>query len=96
VSAADVPARSRCDRCTAAGVRGGLPVETTAPFWDPTYRLCRPCRLAVDVLLEATATLPQPEGDGWRFIDSPAHSGAPHFLWRPDIRGLAAQIGESR
>jgi hypothetical protein len=84
----------RCDRCAAAGQRGTAE-RTFAPHWDPAYRMCSPCAAAVEILLTETDTLPQPGGaGGWRFQSHPAHTGAPDFLWCPEIRGFAAQLAD--
>lgn len=84
----------RCDRHAAVGQRG-THERTTAPYWDPGYRMCAPCAAAVDLLLAETDTEPQPDGaGGWTFPAHPAHSGAPHFLWCPEIRGFAAQVAD--
>lgn len=80
-----------CDRCAAAKVRG-IPGRTSAPYWDPGYRMCPTCTRAVAVLFDETDGWPRPDGDGWRFPSHPAHTGAPDFLWRPEIRGFAAQV----
>lgn len=82
-----------CHRCAAAGQRG-TSTTTSAPYWDPAYRMCGPCLAAVGYLLDATGTRPEPAGDGWTFPAHAAHTGAPHFLWNPDKRGLAAQIAD--
>jgi hypothetical protein len=87
------PGRSRCDRCAAAGQRGTAET-TSAPYWDPDYRICAPCLAAVLFLVDATGTRPEPAGDGWTSPTHPAHTGAPHYLWNPDKRGLAAQIAD--
>jgi hypothetical protein len=84
----------RCDRCAAAGQRGTAE-RTFAPHWDPAYRMCSPCAAAVEILLTETRTLPQPDGaGGWTFPSHPAHTGAPDFLWCPEIRGFAAQVAD--
>lgn len=86
--------RRRCDRCAAAGQRGTAE-RTFAPHWNPAYRMCPACAAAVEILLAETSTLPQPDGAGdWTFPAHPAHSGAPHFLWRPEVRGFAAQVAD--
>lgn len=91
-SAPPVRRGARCDRCTTAG-RREIPENTSAPYWDPDYRICRVCLAAVLWLLDATGTRPEPAGDGFTSPTSPAHTGAPHYLWIPNKDGLAAQIG---
>jgi hypothetical protein len=90
------PTSSACHRCAAAGQRGSG-TATSAPFWDPAYRMCGPCLAAVLFLLDATGTRPVAGGVGkpFAFPHHPAHTGAPHYLWRPDSRGLAAQVADA-
>jgi hypothetical protein len=83
-----------CHRCAAAGQRGTAE-RTAAPHWDPAYRMCPPCAAAVEILLTETDTQPRPDGaDGFTFPEHPAHTGAPHFLWCPEIRGFVAQVAD--
>lgn len=90
----------RCDRCAHANTLPGGRVDARKPSlpvdWDAGYRMCQACRGAVEVLLDATGTRPTVDADGtWVHPTHPAHTGHPHYLWRPDIRGLASQIGQA-
>jgi hypothetical protein len=68
-----------CDRCTAVG-RRFAPGGTHPSPWDDGVRFCHACLLAVRDIVDRAGPV------------SPTHSGAPHFLWRPDMRGFAAQL----
>lgn len=81
-----------CARCTAAGVPRRHE-RTLSPYWDRDYWICPACLAAVEALLEATDTWPRLAEDGTpQFAAHPAHTDAPHFLWRPNIGGLSAQL----
>jgi hypothetical protein len=70
----------RCDRCAAAGVRRHF-LRLTAPYWDPTYRLCPACAHALAELFDTTNTWPRRIGE--RFPTPPDTTGAPHYLHCP-------------
>jgi hypothetical protein len=80
----------RCDRCAAAGVRRYF-TRLTAPYWDPTYRLCPACTRALAELFDLTDTWPRSTASAVdRYPTPPDTTGAPHYLHRTGSLGRRA------